>query len=66
VEIPKQVHVTSQASGAWKAWTMGLFRGVCLGFVRTLGGCYETLTFPFPIPDDYQPLMEPLYVFSSD
>ena len=66
VEIPKRVHETSQTSGAGAGLTFGLLRGFGYGFVRTLGGAYEVITFPFPAPPDYRPVMQPEYIFLCD
>lgn len=66
VEIPKRIQETSTTSGAWAGWTWGLLRGVGYGFVRTAGGMYETVTFPFPAPSEYRPIIQPTFVFSTD
>lgn len=65
VEIPKRIQETSLSSGAFAGWTWGLLRGLGYGFVRTVGGVYEVVTFPFPAPRDYRPVMRPDYVFTS-
>jgi putative exosortase-associated protein (TIGR04073 family) len=65
VEIPKRVHETSQASGAAAGFTWGLLRGFGHGFIRTAAGLYEVVTFPFPAPPDYAPVIEPEYVFAT-
>lgn len=64
VEIPKRVNETSSHSGAFSGFTWGLVRGLGYGFVRTAAGGYEAITFPFPAPADYQPVIQPPYVFS--
>ena len=64
VEIPKRVNETTNQSGALSGFTWGLARGLGHGFVRTIGGGYETITFPFPAPPGYQPIIQPPYVFS--
>jgi putative exosortase-associated protein (TIGR04073 family) len=64
VEIPKRVQETSQQSGPLAGFTWGLLRGVGYGFIRTAAGLYECVTFPFPAPPDYEPVLEPDYVFS--
>ena len=64
VEIPKRIHETALESGTAAGVTWGLLRGLGYGFIRTVAGCYEVLTFPFPAPPDYQPVMEPEFVFS--
>ena len=65
VEIPKCINETAQESGALAGATWGLLRGLGHGFIRTVAGVYELVTFPFPAPPDYEPVMEPEYVFSD-
>jgi putative exosortase-associated protein (TIGR04073 family) len=65
VEIPKRIHETSQASGAWAGFTWGLLRGIGHGFIRTSAGAYELVTFPFPAPPGYASVIQPEYVFSE-
>lgn len=65
VEVPKRVQETSWQDGAAAGFTWGLVRGVGHGFIRTAAGFYELLTFPFPAPPDYEPVIEPPYVFSG-
>lgn len=65
VEIPKRIHETAQLSGAFAGFTWGLLRGIGHGFIRTAAGGYELLTFPFPAPPGYEPVMQPEYVFSG-
>ncbi len=43
----------------------GLTAGIGRAIWRTSVGVYETITFPLPIPQDYQPIMEPEYVVDS-
>ena len=66
VEIPKRVHETSQGSGAAAGFTWGLLRGLGYGFIRTAGGLYELVTFPFPAPPGYVPVIDPEYVFTDE
>ena len=66
IEIPKRMQETTQRSGAAAGWTWGLTRGIGYGFIRSAGGLYELVTFPFPAPADYQPLMRPEFVFQAD
>ena len=65
VEIPKRIHETSQTDGAFAGFTWGLLRGFGYGFIRTAAGGYELLTFPFPAPPGYAPVIEPEYVFTD-
>ena len=66
VEIPKRIMETTGTSGAFAGWTWGVIRGMGYGFVRTAGGLYETVTFPFPAPTEYRPIIRPTFVFSAD
>jgi putative exosortase-associated protein (TIGR04073 family) len=66
VEIPKNISQVSNEEGAGAGWTRGLLRGLGYGFVRTAAGVYEVVTFPFPAPVDYEPLMQPEFVFESN
>ena len=66
VEIPKRVSETSQASGSAAGFTWGILRGIGHGFIRTAAGAYELLTFPFPAPPGYAPVIQPEYVFSVE
>lgn len=66
VELPKRILETSETSGAVTGFTWGTLRGLGYGFTRTAGGAYEVVTFPFPAPSGYLPIMDPEYVFSGD
>lgn len=65
-EIVKQPYVIGKHEG----WLAGTFRGPIegLGMVlaRTVGGAYEILTFPLPIPPRYQPMVQPGYVWQEE
>lgn len=65
LEIPKRIHETSQNSGATVSFTWGLLRGLGYGFVRTAAGAYEIVTFPFAAPPDYEPVIQPPYVWTD-
>ncbi len=66
VEVPKRVQETSEAYGTASGWTWGMLRGLGYGFIRTVAGCYEVVTFPFPAPPAYEPVIQPAYVFNVD
>lgn len=65
IELPKQIYDTSVEENILAGLTMGLAKGIGMTIVRTGAGVYETVTFPFPIPEDYQPVLEPEFVFSE-
>ena len=66
VEIPKRIHETSQSQGAAAGLTWGVLRGIGHAFIRTAAGGYELITFPYPSPPDYTPVIQPEYVFTED
>ncbi len=66
LEIPKGVVDESKANNVFTGLTVGTIKGLGLGLVRTGAGIYETITFPFPIPEGYEPIVKPEYVYSSD
>lgn len=46
--------------------TWGVIQGVGMSAVRLAVGVYETITFPFPVPQDYMPILtEPEFVFEN-
>lgn len=65
IEVPKNIYSTSHESNAFSGATLGLAKGAGMGIVRTGSGIFEILTFPFALPKDYKPILEPEYVFES-
>ena len=65
VELPKNIYDTSVEDNVFSGLTVGLAKGIGMTIVRTGAGIYETLTFPFPIPEDYAPVLEPEYIFAE-
>ncbi len=63
VELPKNIYNTSVEDNAFTGMTLGLAKGAGMTLVRTGAGIYEIATFPFPLPEDYKPILEPEYVF---
>ena len=63
VEIPKNVYNVSVEENALTGATLGLAKGAGMTIVRTGAGIFEIATFPFPLPQDYKPILEPEYVF---
>ncbi len=63
VELPKNVYQTSVDENPFSGLTLGLAKGAGMTIVRTGAGIYEIATFPFPIPENYKPVIEPEYVF---
>src|SRR3989338_9553658 len=62
VELPKNIYNVSVEENALAGVTLGLAKGAGMTIVRTGAGIYEIATFPFPLPQDYKPILEPEYV----
>lgn len=65
VELPKNIYQTSVESNPFAGITIGLAKGLGMTVVRTGAGVYDTATFPFALPQDYKPILEPEYVFKD-
>lgn len=65
IELPKNIYDTSVEDNPLAGLTIGLAKGIGMTIVRTGAGIYEVVTFPFPIPEDYGPVLEPEFVFSE-
>lgn len=63
VEVPKNIQKTNEDENLLAACTLGLAKGVGMTIVRTGAGIFEAATFPFPVPKDYKPVLEPEYAF---
>ena len=63
IELPKNIYNTSVEDNAFAGMTLGLAKGAGMTLVRTGAGIYEIATFPFPLPEDFKPILEPEYVF---
>ena len=63
VEIPATMHSEYKESDPVTGLTTGFFKGFVKGVIRTLVGAFETITFPFPIPEHYAPILPPINHF---
>jgi len=66
LEIPKNIYNTSIEANPMVGITVGTAKGIGMSIVRTGAGVYEVFTFPFPLPEDYVPILEPEFVFQID
>jgi putative exosortase-associated protein (TIGR04073 family) len=66
IELPKNIYKTSVESNPFSGITVGLAKGLGMTVVRTGAGVYETATFPFPLPQEYKPILEPEYVLNKE
>lgn len=61
-DVPRTIYYESRDHGALYGVSVGLFKGIGLGTIRTVVGLYELLTFPIPV-NDYEPVVLPAYPF---
>lgn len=66
VELPKNIYNTSIETNPLVGLTVGTAKGIGMSIVRTGAGVYELITFPFPLPEDYMPILEPEFVFQTE
>jgi len=66
IELPKNIYDTSVEENVFSGLTLGLAKGVGMTVVRTGAGVYETATFPFPLPEGYEPIVEPEFLLGSE
>ena len=59
VEVPNQVTQTSADRGGAAGTTFGVGKGIMRWIGRELVGAYEIVTFPFPMPSGYKPIIRP-------
>ena len=65
IEIPRNIHNTTQDQSLLAGWTVGLGEGFGYTVLRFAVGIYEVVTFPFPLPEDYKPVYEPEFVWQA-
>ena len=66
LEVPLTIGEEWKAS---KNMAVGIFvggaKGLVWGFMRTCSGLYDLLTFPIPLPEKYDSLIKPDYVWRT-
>ena len=63
-EIPKNIADTYYDTHAvHESILLGIPRGLGMMIQRIGVGAYETVTFPFPIPEGYRPVLEPEFMW---
>ncbi len=61
LELPGHILKESRANGAAQGLTLGFATGLGAVVTRTLVGAWEFVTFPFPVPAGYKPILKPEY-----
>lgn len=66
LEIPEQISRTNNSDGAFAASTVGVLKGLGWAVGRACVGVFETATFMFPAPNNYEPILkDPEYFFEN-
>ncbi|MBI4573486.1 MAG: exosortase system-associated protein, TIGR04073 family [candidate division NC10 bacterium] len=65
VEIPRQSVIGGKENGVLGGFG-GFFKGIGLGVARTLAGAFEIATFWIPVPERFEPVMQPPTVFEDE
>lgn len=66
LEIPEQISRVNNSDGPFAAGTVGVIKGLGWAVGRACVGVYEVITFMFPMPKNYKPLMDdPEYFFEN-
>lgn len=66
LEIPKQTVKRAVETKCRSCYFSGFFTGIGSFIVGELAGIYEILTFPFPIPVEYSPIIDPVLVYRPE
>ena len=65
LEIPKGIEDVGEKNNFVAALTWGPIYGVGKAVVRTVAGAYEVVTFPVPLPKDFEPLVQPEFMLGD-
>lgn len=66
IELPFQVSRINNSDGPSAAMTYGVVKGITMMVCRLSVGVYETITFPFPVPSGYKPILtDPEFMFEE-
>ena len=65
IELPQNIYDAAAEHDFASGIIFGFPKGSWMAILRTGSGIYDTLTFPFPIPKGYGPVLEPEFVFKD-
>lgn len=63
LEVPGNVVQESRTNGVFSGMTIGLAMGVGKLVARELVGVYEFVTAPFPVPANFEPVLQPEFTW---
>jgi putative exosortase-associated protein (TIGR04073 family) len=59
LEVPGNVVKVTRERGPAYGFTLGFVQGLGMIVVRELVGVYEFVSAPFPLPEGYEPIIQP-------
>ena len=62
IELPVTVNKSCEKNDYIGGFFYGIPIGLVRALLRTFIGVYEIVTFPFPVPRDYEAIIEPEFV----
>lgn len=65
IELPRNIAREWRRSDPFTGTIVGTFKGIGWTIARTFVGVYEVISFPFPVPNDYVPIMMPEFVLPT-
>jgi len=65
LEFPTGIQEIGEQHGVGAAATWGVLHGAGRTVQRTAVGIFELLTFPFGVPQDFEPLIEPEFILQD-
>ncbi len=65
IEIPRNIAREWRKTDPFTGTILGSIKGVGWTVARTLAGVYEIVSFPFPVPGDYDPIMKPEFILPT-
>ena len=66
MEIPNTIRDTTAEDNMFTGITLGIPKGCCMAIIRTAFGFYEIVTFLIPLPEGYNPMLEPEFVVKGN
>ncbi len=64
-DIAYQFHEERNRQTFPPSWFLAMGRGSCYAIGRALTGVYEMVTFPFPYPANYEPVIQPEFAWQN-
>jgi putative exosortase-associated protein (TIGR04073 family) len=64
-EVPGGVSDIGEKHGVGAAATWGLLHGIGKAVQRTAVGVFEVITFPVGLPKNFEPILEPEFLYES-